>query len=70
MFESSHAASDRWRARSMRGLAMNCEVQPPVGTLVTVGSTRAQILRHFQGGMALEFMRPIQPASFDENVTI
>ena len=55
---------------SLSGAAVKADVQPPLGTLVTIGKTPGQIVRHFAGGIAVEFIRSIPIATFDENVEI
>jgi hypothetical protein len=55
---------------SLSGAAIKAEVRPPLGSLVTIGRTQAQIVRHFSGGIAVEFARAIPIASFDENVEL
>jgi len=42
---------------SLSGAAVNVEVKPPIGSPVTLGRTLARIVRHFEGGVAVEFTR-------------
>jgi hypothetical protein len=37
---------------------------------VVVGATSAQVVRHFDGGIAVEFNRLFPAETFDENVTL
>ena len=55
---------------SLSGAAVKCDVKPPIGTIVTLGRTRARVVRHFDGGVATEFTRPMAPEIFDENVRL
>lgn len=55
---------------SLSGAAVKADVQPPLGTLVTVGKTPGRIVRHFAGGLAVEFIRERAAETFDENVQI
>jgi hypothetical protein len=55
---------------SLSGAAVKADVQPPLGTLVTIGRTAGRIVRHFEGGIAVEFMRQMPVETFDENVEI
>ena len=43
---------------SISGAAFTAEIQPPVGTAVVLGRTPAQVVRRFNGGVAVEFARP------------
>lgn len=43
---------------SLSGAAVHVEMQPPLGTPVTLGRTAAKVVRHFDGGVAVEFLRP------------
>lgn len=40
---------------SLSGAAVELDVRPALGTLVTLGRMRARIVRHFQDGIAVEF---------------
>lgn len=55
---------------SLSGAAVKTEDQVPLGTLVTIGKTPGQIVRHLDGGVAVEFVRPIPIEIFDENIEI
>lgn len=43
---------------SLSGAAIQIDIQPPLGTPVTLGRTAAKVVRHFDGGIAVEFTRP------------
>ena len=51
---------------SRSGVALTVSANPPVGTPVTVGSTRGQIVRVFATGVAVEFSRVIPEDEFSE----
>jgi hypothetical protein len=55
---------------SISGAAVNSAVQPPLGTPVTLGRQQAKVVRHFQGGIAVEFLRPLNIAEFDESIRL
>lgn len=55
---------------SMSGAAVAIEQKPAIGTGVTIGSTNAKVVRHFQNGVALEFRLPLSPDRFDENIIL
>lgn len=46
---------------SLSGAAVELEVRPAMGTAVTLGTMRGRVVRHFEDGVAIEFVR-IQPA--------
>lgn len=43
---------------SLSGAAVLIEMQPPIGTPVTLGRTAAKVVRHIENGIAVEFLRP------------
>jgi hypothetical protein len=43
---------------SLSGAAVQVDAQPPMGSPVTLGRTHAKVVRHFDGGVAVEFLRP------------
>jgi hypothetical protein len=55
---------------SISGAALKVDFQPPIGAHVTVGSTPAQVARHIDGGIAVEFLRPIPVDDFTEQTTL
>jgi c-di-GMP-binding flagellar brake protein YcgR len=40
---------------SLSGAAIEIDVRPAIGTLVTLGNMRGQVVRHFDEGIAIEF---------------
>ncbi|QKV18075.1 PilZ domain-containing protein [Oricola thermophila] len=40
---------------SLSGAAIEIDVRPAIGTLVTLGNMRGQVVRHFEEGIAIEF---------------
>ena len=55
---------------SLSGAAVSAVKRPPLGALVTLGSTTARVVRHFEGGLAVEFLLPLSPDRFDEGVIL
>jgi hypothetical protein len=55
---------------SISGAALSVAAKPPIGSPVVVGATSAQVVRHFDGGIAVEFNRLFPAETFDENVTL
>jgi hypothetical protein len=44
---------------SLSGAAVHVEIQPPLGSPVTLGRTQSRVVRHFEGGIAVEFSRAV-----------
>ncbi len=55
---------------SLSGVALNTDIKPPLGELVTIGNTPGRVIRHFEGGVAIEFSRLLSPDRFDEAVEL
>ncbi len=57
-------------SQSGAALALATPVAPPVGTAVTVGKTRARVVRLFPDGLAVEFVRIIPEDEFNDDVVL
>jgi hypothetical protein len=55
---------------SMSGAALNVDCEPPIGAHVFVGATPAEVVRHVNCGIAVEFLNPLPPEEFGENATL
>jgi PilZ domain-containing protein len=55
---------------SMSGAALMVDFQPPIGARVVVGATPAQVVRHIDLGIAVEFMRPFPADDFSEETSL
>jgi hypothetical protein len=55
---------------SISGAAMNVDAAPAIGSPVIVGETPAQIVRHFNGGVAVEFARLLPADTFGEDTRL
>lgn len=55
---------------SLSGAAIQLDAKPPMGTQVTIGRTQGRIVRHFDGGVAVEFLRRIPVETFDSNIVL
>jgi hypothetical protein len=55
---------------SLSGAAVSTAVIPPLGTAVTIGRQASKVVRHFDGGVAVEFMRNLNIAEFDESIRL
>jgi hypothetical protein len=55
---------------SLSGAAVSIDEMLPIGAAVTLGRTPGKIVRHFQGGSAVEFLLPLSPERFDENIVL
>jgi hypothetical protein len=62
----------RYRSRiidlSVSGAAIAVEYKPPLGAPVNLGSIRSNVIRHFEEGIALEFVVLQTPESIDQNL--
>ena len=54
---------------SLSGAAIASEQRPELGTLITLGKTPSRVVRHVEGGFAVEFTRMQHPDFLEENVT-
>ncbi|MNL87211.1 hypothetical protein D3C87_2162610 [compost metagenome] len=41
---------------SLSGAAVDIDIRPPIGMPVRLGSMRGRVVRHFQEGVAIEFL--------------
>ena len=55
---------------SLSGAGVALDPPPPLGTAITLGRTPCKVVRHFQGGMAVEFLLPMSPDRFDESIVL
>ena len=55
---------------SRSGAAISMENPLDLGTSVVLGRTAGRVIRHFPGGVAVEFTLPISPDRFDENIKL
>jgi hypothetical protein len=61
-----------YRARivdvSLSGLALNVEVKPPIDSPLMTGKIRGRVVRHFEEGIAVEFVTQQTVASLEQNL--
>ena len=55
---------------SMSGAALNVDCEPPIGARVVVGATPAEVVRHVNCGIAVEFLDPLPADEFGEYTTL
>lgn len=55
---------------SISGAALTVAAKPPIGSPVVIGQTGAQVVRHFEGGIAVEFNRLIPAESFSDKTKL
>ena len=55
---------------SLSGAAISCTATPPMGSLVTVGSTPGRLVRVFEGGFGVQFLLPLSPDRFHSGMTL
>lgn len=53
---------------SLSGAAVSAEVKPPVGSPLLVGKIRGTVVRHFDEGMAIEFVTLQTASSLEQNL--
>ncbi|MBX3527156.1 MAG: PilZ domain-containing protein [Methylobacteriaceae bacterium] len=55
---------------SVSGVGLKCATLPPVGSRVEIGRRSGRVVRHFNGGLAVEFSRLIPIEEFDEDIVL
>ena len=55
---------------SISGVGVAVEKQPSIGARVMVGQTPGKVVRHFENGIAVEFLRLVPSATFDEDIVL
>jgi hypothetical protein len=55
---------------SLSGAALTLGHRPEIGAAITLGRTPGKVVRHFDGGIAVEFLLPLSPDRFDENLVL
>ncbi len=50
---------------SLLGAALRSRCRPPIGEIITIGTTEGRVARYLDGGFAVEFIRP-QARGFEE----
>lgn len=68
--ESGREIAARLIDVSLSGAGLTCETTLAIGTSVVVGSTPGRIVRHFGGGVAVEFRLALSPDRFDESIVL
>jgi hypothetical protein len=53
---------------SLSGAAVAVATRPPIGTVVRLGRLRARVVRHFDEGIGVEFMRVISDAAIEQTI--
>jgi hypothetical protein len=53
---------------SLSGAAIASETKPPVGSPVTLGRTPGRVVRHIEGGIAMEFSRVLTEESIERDL--
>jgi hypothetical protein len=54
---------------SLSGTAVAVEVKPPVGSPLLVGKIRGNVVRHFDEGVAIEFLTLQTASSLAQNLS-
>jgi hypothetical protein len=58
------------RDMSRSGAAVTAAVQPPIGSLLAVGSIPGRVARHFEGGFAVKFLMVQQESELEALLTL
>ena len=70
LVDQRHEFTGRLVDVSLSGAALTTELRPEIGSSVTIGRTPARVVRRFDGGIAVEFLLPLSPDRFDENIVL
>ncbi|MDE2363539.1 MAG: PilZ domain-containing protein [Hyphomicrobiales bacterium] len=55
---------------SVSGVGLQAQELPPIGARVDIGRRTGKVVRHFNGGLAVEFQRLIPIEEFDEDIVL
>jgi len=55
---------------SVSGVGVRADELPPIGTRVDIGRRAGKIVRHFSGGLAIEFARLLPIEEFDDDIIL
>jgi hypothetical protein len=69
-FESGRELAARLIDISMSGAAVATDSRPSVGCPIMLGSTPSKVVRHFSGGIGVEFRHPLSPDRFSEHIIL
>lgn len=56
-------------SQSGTAIAISPDLLPPIGTMVTIGKVPGRVVRHIEGGFAVEFTRLQHPDFLEDNLT-
>ena len=69
-YDSGREVAGRLIDVSLSGAAVSTDSKPAIGIGLVIGSTPAKVVRHFQGGVGVEFRLPLSPDRFGENIVL
>ena len=55
---------------SRSGASLEASEQPLVGSVLKLGRTRAQVVRHIEGGFAVEFESPLEESRISDSIDL
>jgi hypothetical protein len=55
---------------SRSGASLEADEQPLVGSVLKLGRTRAQVVRHIEGGFAVEFEAPLDQSRISDSIDL
>ena len=55
---------------SLSGAALTLAHRPQLGEALVLGRTAGRVVRHFEGGIAVEFNLPLSPDRFGDDIIL
>ena len=55
---------------SQSGCAITVKIDTPLGTILSIGKTQGRVVRRFEGGIGVEFLRLLPIESLDESLVL
>jgi hypothetical protein len=68
-FSDGHEMAVRIIDISMSGAAFSADERPAIGTMLTLGAIPGRVVRSFDGGTAMEFLRPLTDEQMTPDIT-
>ena len=53
---------------SLSGAALATDIRPPLGSPIRLGRLGARVVRHFEDGIGIEFMRLMSDAAIEKTI--
>ena len=68
VFADGTSASVRVIDMSLSGAALSTSLRPPLGSPIRLGRLGARVVRHFEDGIGIEFMRIMSDAAIEQTI--